>query len=763
MIFFVATVQMLPVPQGVINMFSPNVLLYAEALIPEQREMVLGAPDDREGSATAVSRSARWAVGNKLSLNPGGSYSFAIRILALAAIFLAVTSLVDPGKVLLRLSIASAVVGSAFALFGIAQYFSVNKNQLYWFFETNGNGFAAFRNRNHYPFFANMTLGLSIGLLLDRFSRSKRSLASWLVNDIWSLWIAAAIVFIGASIFLCASRGGFVGMVVALTIGMLPQLNPEHRLKALAGSTGLVVCTALLLSWLGFDLFNSRLSTLADSTEMREESRWHLWTAAWDGIRQFPIVGAGGDTFRYWETIFHQNEAWNSAIHQGTRADNEYLDVFLEFGILGFVSLVVMAAVVLRRGYLLSRHSGLATGAFIAMLAVIVHSGLDFGLRVPACAVLATMIAALICNLPGWSRHEAGGQRSASSTKPASVTVTYATRGNAVAFAVVCCLVGTLIVQDKLRQATAFNLQALGMRALAVDDLQSCAELMIQSTEVLPEDVNNQVRAVQIILRSLDATAETVERQARTAQAIGLAIKARDLCPLAFEPHVWLAEGYAQIKTSRAKVDYLAVAHRLHPSSAQISFQLGAELMAAGRFDEAWPAWRESIRFNPFRMEYILAQASQRLSPEEIVQLVLPPNARSVFSAATLADRNGDHAAEKVYLTRVLELLPMDDPALARDSQEFAKRWELVARSNVRLDNIEAAIAAYKNAISYKPDAAEWRLTLVQLLIKQANYDQAAREVRTALVFEPDNETLKALQNRISRLKRESERSKSRE
>ncbi len=207
-----------------------------------------------------------------------------------------------------------------------------------------------------------MTLGLSIGLLLDRFSRSKRSLASWLVNDIWSLWIAAAIVFIGASIFLCASRGGFVGMVVALTIGMLPQLNPEHRLKALAGSTGLVVCTALLLSWLGFDLFNSRLSTLADSTEMREESRWHLWTAAWDGIRQFPIVGAGGDTFRYWETIFHQNEAWNSAIHQGTRADNEYLDVFLEFGILGFVSLVVMAAVVLRRGYLLSRHSGLATG-----------------------------------------------------------------------------------------------------------------------------------------------------------------------------------------------------------------------------------------------------------------------------------------------------------------------------------------------------------------------------------------------------------------
>lgn len=267
------------------------------------------------------------------------------------------------------------------------QFFSPSEREIYWYFELGERGFGPFINRNHYPFYANMTLGLATGVLLDRIECARNPGVAWFAQDTWAMWILAAMVFITGSIALCASRGGFVGLVVAMVVVLVARFQRAQGLKTLGFVVPLFVGTVGVLTWVGFDLFATRLTTIADVDTLREDGRWHMWQAAASTALQFPVAGSGGETVRYWETMLHELAELQDANAFAYRADNEYLDVFAEYGIGGLIALLVIVAGLLYQGFRLAKRSGLAAGALMALTAVMVHSGLDFGLRLPASRV----------------------------------------------------------------------------------------------------------------------------------------------------------------------------------------------------------------------------------------------------------------------------------------------------------------------------------------------------------------------------------------
>jgi len=474
-------------------------------------------------------------------------------------------------------------------------------------------------------------------------------------------------------------------------------------------------------------------------------------------VANFPLFGSGGETFRYWETMLNQSTEWNSSVTSALRADNEFLDVWAEYGTGGLLSLLAIAVAVLWHGFRLARRDGLAAGAYMALIAVIAHSIGDFGLRIPASGVFATIVAALLCSIPISKRDRAGKvsrsvgqQKSIGSAMPRSVTG----QVSAIAVGAVCVLIAVFLVNEKRRYAAAYGLQAFGFRALQANDLGKCVDAMQASTLVVPEDVEGHITAARTILFAASKTEDGALKDAMTRTALKLCIMARDLCPLAYEPQLWLAQHDDQLQAGDTRLAYFERANRLHPSDVDISFALGGLFYDSQRYAEAWPCWHASLTYSAKHLPQILERARSHLNPEQILASIVPDDLKRLYDAALQAEEVGQPSESQLYWQRVLELLP----AKSDDPEEEATNSEFAARVFQKLGQTEKSIEAYRRAISCRPSATPWRLALVQQLMTLENYEDALRELRPVLVFEPDNKVAIGLRVRITQLQKEVKR-----
>ena len=91
------------------------------------------------------------------------------------ALFAAVRNNLASVAVLRRLCIVAIVNGALLSLFGLVQFCTSPRDNLYWRIAvTNGAVFGPFVNRDHFAFYINLCIGLGLGLLLSlRESRPK--------------------------------------------------------------------------------------------------------------------------------------------------------------------------------------------------------------------------------------------------------------------------------------------------------------------------------------------------------------------------------------------------------------------------------------------------------------------------------------------------------------------------------------------------------------------------------------------------------------
>jgi len=100
-------------------------------------------------------------------------------------------------------------------------------------------------------------------------------------------------------------------------------------------------------------------------------------------------------------------------------ADNDYLEFFLEAGIIGCLPLAALVLVSLLRAVGAMRHRhhshlrALAYGSFMGMLAILIHSNVDFNLQISPNAALFVVLLAL-----AWVAHGLPG-RTLGSNAPA--------------------------------------------------------------------------------------------------------------------------------------------------------------------------------------------------------------------------------------------------------------------------------------------------------------------------------------------------------
>ncbi len=155
-------------------------------------------------------------------------------------------------------------------------------------------------------------------------------------EGIWPWLYRAQMPAAMGTIFLTASRGGTVAMLVSLTFVLSTwRLVPRHRrlLLAAAGAVVLVVLVAMVpaASW-------RRIATLgSEVTEGNLNSRTILWKGGWAAFQDAPILGIGGGAYP-------EIMSWVVGLQWGFDpvAHNTFLSVLVETGLIGFALFAVV-------------------------------------------------------------------------------------------------------------------------------------------------------------------------------------------------------------------------------------------------------------------------------------------------------------------------------------------------------------------------------------------------------------------------------------
>ena len=178
----------------------------------------------------------------------------------------------------------------------------------------------------------------------------------------WMPWVYRfQMVAAAGTIFLTASRGGTMAMVVALSLILwtLPSLTVRARALVLTSAVVVMMGAVAVIpaaSW------NRILSLASEVSEGTLNSRTVLWRAGWDAFQDVPLEGIGAGAY---------SEASSRVIGRPWNfvpvAHNSFLSVLVETGFIGFCIFAAMLSMLLVSAW---RMPWLASRFWLTLLAV---------------------------------------------------------------------------------------------------------------------------------------------------------------------------------------------------------------------------------------------------------------------------------------------------------------------------------------------------------------------------------------------------------
>ncbi|HXV77644.1 MAG TPA: O-antigen ligase family protein [Candidatus Polarisedimenticolaceae bacterium] len=400
-------------------------LIGGAQLLPLPRSLVavLAGPtvEARDGIALAIDAPLpRWMP---LTLSPPATVDALLRWSAYLAIGLAAAVCIRSERQRLVAAGLLSLAGAFQALYGSAEYLSGHQH-IFWYpkryFTDEASG--TFINRNHFAAYLSICLPLAAAATLDGYRRLRAVGVRWRVlvllteaGGSWVVLAAVATASIWIGIVLSFSRGGLAASLVGITIlvgGLLRRKRGAVWLLAL-----LAIPTAALLA-MEVRAPGARFVTEADHLA-DFGGRLEVWTATGEIVGDYPLAGAGFGTF---QPIFQLYR------HPATRklwdhAHNDWLQAAAEGGVALPLLMLGLLVVGWKRA---SASPGDVIGLAIlaALVAIAVHSAVDFALRIPAIAVSTAFLVGCACGgdlaAPRrlWNHRSPGRVRSSESRCP---------------------------------------------------------------------------------------------------------------------------------------------------------------------------------------------------------------------------------------------------------------------------------------------------------------------------------------------------------
>jgi putative inorganic carbon (hco3(-)) transporter len=384
-------VQTLPLPAGVLALLSPRAL---------------------EIHSTTHSYPS-------LSLDVYATRQEALQTLAYVLFFCLTLLLVNNERRIKRLALTIIIGGLFQATYGSLMMLSGLE---YGFFIHTQGGVATgtFINRNHLAGYLEMCLATGIGLMLAEFSSS--SAAGWrdsaryllrtLLGDKARVRLALVVMVIG--LVLTRSRMGNAAFAASLSAAGGFYLLAVRRLsgRTITFFASLLIIDLLVVgNFFGIEKVAQRI----EQTSMDSEERVSVARDALVILRDFPLTGTGAGSFY---AVYPMYTSAVVVTGFTRHVEDDYLQFSCEFGLV-FAS--VLGAAVLAslwtaiRAQLKRRNrllQGMSFAAAMAIVALLIHSAVDFNLQIPANAAMFVVMLALgwICRYWDPMASAAGGR-----------------------------------------------------------------------------------------------------------------------------------------------------------------------------------------------------------------------------------------------------------------------------------------------------------------------------------------------------------------
>ncbi len=674
-----------------------------------------------------------------LSLSPAATAGELVKLTALCALFAVAVNFFGPYEERRRfLLTAVTLAGALVTAFGFVVTLGAGRRVLGVY--TVGAPFfvSSFVNANHLAAFLGITSLTAVGLAASTRVRDKR------------LAFVALAVFTAVGLCLTLSRGG----MVAFAAGLLFLSALLLKARDTRGALWVPLAAALVLSLTAAVAFQKLAAELAVDVEgWSRESKLAVWTGELNLARDFVLTGAGRGVNPELSARYNTLSREVTITH----AENEYLQVVLDWGVLGGLVVWVMLVAgfwALKRGGGAGPLAGAAAGLFFAAL----HNVADFNLETGGVAVVFVLLLGLVMGAA-----QRAGPRFVT---PARFTGRLA-------------LVAIIPVVGCAFMARRYSLDADTKRLAAIeahgaDELVQAAQPLVRrhpADHFLPLSLANQL---------------LVPERRDPAQALLWAGRAAYLNPASLEAHLIMArilvEGGASTQAqgeyrlaaaldSRANVveeivkrfPTLAAVRRAVPSDPDNQVKLGWALIGQGRLMQA-----EEVAYallaepaSDTRALHLLGEIARRerhvAQAQALAQEALAQDPSLAWPYGLLAQLPQKPAERVAALKEGLLVWP-DDPALLRtaafysleagayeEAEVYSKRLKQIGRpaeAHFLFGRIEEtrqryplALEQYRAAATVSPASVEYRLAVARVLERigidseaMAEYDRLWRQ-----------------------------------
>lgn len=370
--------QLLPLPIGLLELLSPESARWHSAAVPA-------------GSLSAA----------PLTLDRYGTLEAALKSTAYATFFALSLVLLSTRDRIRATTYALIVSGILQALYGTILSFSA----------PDGLASGTFVNRNHFAAYLVMCLSVGIGVLIASLSgrtvrdwgQFLRSAVQWLITPKMALRLLLVTMVIG--LVLTRSRMGifsfFLGLFGAGVIGLVFSQKATRSIVVLLVSL-VVIDLFIVGAYFGAEKVVARIGQTSLETEDRDEiARYAL--RMW---KDFPLFGSGLGSF---PTVFPRYGG-PATVFTYTHAHNDYAEFAAETGAIGLALLGLMVSMSFACA-LRAQHArrdpvmrGISFASIMAVMALMIHSFVEFSLQIPANALTFMLMLAF-----GWISHYARG------------------------------------------------------------------------------------------------------------------------------------------------------------------------------------------------------------------------------------------------------------------------------------------------------------------------------------------------------------------
>jgi O-antigen ligase len=322
---------------------------------------------------------------NTLSIDPNTTRLAVVQLIIYLVFFAASLTFINSESRLRKMVFTLTIFGSLMAFLGIIQFLSGTDSIYGLRPNTATSPFGSYANKHHFAALMEMLVGLTLSLLYGEATKKDKRLL-----------LIIAVVLMGVCVLLTGSRGGLMSLLAV--VGFVTLFNfiggKSRRNQSAKSSNNLLLVGAsltLVVVLLGAALFlggGTDLKRGAGLTSMEDVStgRFHFWGIALQVIRDNPVIGTGLDTFG---TIFPRHDTWNGLMRV-EQAHNDYLQIFSDAGILGFLCAAAFIFLLFKQGLAIANHAddkfrrGAAIGALAGCCGILFHSFFDFPLRTPS-------------------------------------------------------------------------------------------------------------------------------------------------------------------------------------------------------------------------------------------------------------------------------------------------------------------------------------------------------------------------------------------